>query len=111
MEYFLPLSVMAMIISSISIYAIDYQKPKTQTDPENDQSPSNPSDSVEDSADEYAVSENTEHLQNSTVAEDTSADHQLKKNRSTQAYLKAIQKFFSMLWNTTLKSNFSTSEI
>lgn len=107
MEYFLPLSVMAMIISSISIYAIDYHNPKTKTDPENDQSPSNPSDSMEDSADEYTVSENPENLQNNITAENNSADNTIKKIHSTQTNLKEIKHLFSMLWNTTLKHTFS----
>jgi len=56
MEYFLPLSVMAMIISSISIFLIDYQNPTSNTDPENDPSSSNPSEKIdEDSVDEFTV--------------------------------------------------------
>jgi len=110
MEYFLPLSVMAMIISSISIYAIDYHNPKTKADSENDQSPSNPPDSMEDSADEYTVSENPENLQNNITTEDNSTDNTIKKIHSTQASLKEIQHPFSMLWSTTPKYTFSISK-
>ncbi len=111
MEYFLPLSVMAMIISSISIYAIDYQKPTTKTDPENDQSSSNPSDSMEDSADEYKVSENSENPQSNITAKDNSAESTLKKIHSTNANLKENQDLLDILWNSTLSSTFSTSKV
>jgi len=109
MEYFLPLSVLAMIISSISIYAIDYHQPKSTTDPENDQSSSDPSDSTSSSAEEYTVSENSENLQKSVAADDKLSNDTLKKLHSTRANLKVIFKSFSMLWNTTLNTTFSAN--
>ena len=104
MEYFLQLSVMAMIISSISIFLIDYQNTNTTTDAENDQSSSNPSDLMEDSADEFVVSENQEQLQNSAASEDT-----LDENAPSKPHIKEIKRAFSMRWNTTQESIFSTS--
>lgn len=106
MEYFLPLSVMAMIISSISIYLIDYKKPAT-SNAENDQPPSNPSDSLEDSADDFTASEKTENLQKSTISESDSENNKLVKIHSTQANLKVNHTPFSMLWNTTLNKKTS----
>jgi len=105
MEYFLPLSVMAMIISSISIFLIDNQNPKSNTDSENNQSTSNPSERLEeDHVDEFTISENRENLQKSVPPNDISDDHSLRKIQSTKATLKAFQKTFSMLWNSTPKS-------
>lgn len=108
MEYFLQLSVMAMIISSISIFLIDYQKPETATDPENDQSPANPSDLMDDSADEFVLAENEEQLQNSAATEANLAKVAPTKLHSTKNILKEIKRAFSMLW-TTQKSTFSAN--
>jgi len=108
MEYFLHLSVMAMIISSISIFLIDYQKPETATDAENDQSPPNPSDLVDDSADEFVAKEQQEELQNSAPTEDNLEENALSKLHTTKNILKEIKRAFSMLW-TTQKSTFSTN--
>jgi len=108
MEYFLQLSVMAMIISSISIFLIDYQKPETITDPENDQSPSNPSDLMEDSAEEFVTAEQQAQLQNSASIEDTLEENARSKIHTTKNILKEIKRAFSMLW-TTHKSTFSTN--
>ena len=108
MEYFLQLSVMAMIISSISIFLIDYQKPNKATDSENDQS-SNPSDLMDDSADEFVVFENQEQLQSSASTEDVLDEDAPSKLHSTKINLKEIKRAFSMRWNTTQKSIFFTS--
>lgn len=109
MEYFLPLSVMAMIISSISIFLIDNQTPKSSTDPENDQSSSNSSERIEEEpVDEFKASEDKENLQKSTTPNDISEENSLNKIQSTKANLKAFQKSFSMLWSTTPKSTFTT---
>lgn len=108
MEYFLQLSVLAMIISSISIFLIDYQKPETVTDPENDQSPSNPSDLMDDSADEFVTAENKEQLQNSAIIEANLAEDAPTKLHSNKTILKEIKRAFSMLW-TTQKSTFSAN--
>ncbi len=111
MEYFLPLSVMAMIISSISIFLIDNQNPTSNTDPENDPSSSNPSEKIEeDPVDEFTVSENEENLQKSPTPKDISEESSLNKIHSTHAILRAFQKTFSMLWNTTPKSKYTTSQ-
>lgn len=109
MEYFLPLSVMAMLISSISIFLIDYKKPSTSTDSENDQSSSNPTDSMEDSVDDFFVEENPEQPQEDASSDNTdSAKDAYTKYQSTSANLKEQTPTFSMLWTTTPKSNFST---
>jgi len=109
MEYFLPLSVMAMIISSISIFLIDNQNPTSNTDPENDPSPSNSSEKLEeDSVDEFTVSENEKSLPKDVVKKEISNNNTRKNIQSTNANLKAVQNTFSMLWNTTPKSNMST---
>jgi len=100
MEYFLPLSVMAMIISSISFYLIDYDSPN-QVEPENDQSPSNPSDSMDSSAADYAVSESDPNPQNGVATEDSSIGEASANNSSTSANLKEIHPTFGMLWATT----------
>ena len=111
MEYFLPLSVMAMIISSISIFLIDNQNPKSNTDPENDQSTSTPSERLEeDHVDEFTISENKENPQKSVSPNDISDDRSLRKIQSTETNLKAFQKTFSTLWNTRQKSIFSTNK-
>ena len=108
MEYFLQLSVMVMVISSISIFLIDYQKPDTITDPENDQSPSNSSDLVDDSADEFVVTEQQEQLQSKTPIKDNLEENESSKLHTTKNILKEIKRAFSMLW-TTQKSIFSTN--
>jgi len=111
MEYFLPLSVMAMIISSISIFLIDNQNPTSNTAPENDQSTSNPSEKIEeDQVDEFTVSEDQENLQKSNPPKDISDESALNKIHSTHAILRAFQKTFSMLWNSTPKSKLTTSQ-
>lgn len=108
MEYFLQLSVLAMIISSISIFLIDYQKPETVTDPENDQSPTNPSDLMDDSTDEFLITEDQEKLQNSAATEVNLEEAAPTKLHSTKNILKEIKRAFSMLW-TTQKSTFYTN--
>ena len=109
MEYFLPLSVMAMIISSISIFLIDYKKPTTSTDSENDQLPSNPTDSMGDSADDFFVDKHPNQPQNDASTDSGSEGNALSKYQSTSANLKEQTSPFSMLWTTTPESNFSTS--
>lgn len=108
MEYFLQLSILAMIISSISIFLIDYQRPETATDSENDQSPSNPSDLMDDSADEFVRVEKPTPIQNSATTDDNSEASAHTKLHSTKVSLKEIKRAFSMLW-TTQKSTFSTN--
>ncbi len=108
MEYFLQLSVMAMIISSISIFLIDYQKPETATDSENDQSSSNPTDLIDDSTDEFLIAEHQEQLQNSATTDANLEENALTKLHSTKTILKEIKRAFSMLW-TTQKSTLSTN--
>ena len=108
MEYFLQLSILAMIISSISIFLIDYQNPKTATDAENDQSPSNPSDLMDDSADEFVLVEKPTPIQKSAATDDNSKVPASTKLHSTKISLTEIKRAFSMLW-TTQKSNFSTN--
>jgi len=111
MEYFLPLSVMAMIISSISIFLIDNQNPTSNTDPENDQSSSSSEKIDEDPVDEFTVLENKENLQKSSNnPKDISDESTLNKIHSTHAILRAFQKTFSMLWNSTPKSKLTTSQ-
>jgi len=44
MEYFLPLSVLAMIISTLSFFMIDYQSPSSSANNQSDRTPSNSSD-------------------------------------------------------------------
>lgn len=61
MEYFLPLAVMTMIISCLSMFLIDYQQPASSTDP-NNQTPSNPSDLTDSSAEEILVSEKNDNI-------------------------------------------------
>lgn len=107
MEYFLQLSVMAMVISCLSIFLIDYQQPKTAVDPENDQSPSNPSDLMDDSTDEF-VATKKEQLQKSVPVADDSAKNTLKKLHIAKNILREIKRAFSML-RTTHKSIFSTT--
>lgn len=111
MEYFLPLSVMAMIISSISIFLIDYQNPTSNIDPENDQSSPNPSEKIEeDTVDEFTVSENEENLQKSINPEEISEESSIKKIHSADIILKEFQKSFSMLNKSTSDSILSTSK-
>lgn len=111
MEYFLPLSVMAMIISSISIFLIDNQNPTSNTDPENDQSSSNSSEKIEeDTVDEFTVSEKKENLQKSITPKNSLDENSLNKIQSTSSSLKAFQKTFSILWNSTPKSELSTNK-
>jgi len=102
MEYFLPLSVMAMIISSISIFLIENQNPPPNTDPENDLPTSNPSEKIEeDPVDEFTVSENEENIQKNIASNDKSDQHTLNKTHSTGIDLKAFQQSFSIWWNST----------
>lgn len=111
MEYFLPLSVMAMIISSISIFLIDHQNPTSNTDPENDQSSPNPSEKIEeDKVDEFTVSENEENLQKSINPEDISEESSVKKIQSADIILKEFQKSFSILSKSTPESMLSTNK-
>ena len=108
MEYFLQLSVMAMIISSISIFLIDYKNPETATDPENDQSPANPADLMDDSKDEFLIEDDQEQLLNSAATEANLEEAAPVKFHSAKNILKEIKRAFSMLW-TTQKSTFSTN--
>ncbi len=110
MEYFLQLSILAMIISSISIFLIDYQKPETATDSGNDQSPSNPSDSMDDSAEEFVMAEHPGQIQNSAATEENSETPTPSKFHSTKVSLIEIKRAFGMLW-TTQKSTFSTNTL
>ncbi len=111
MEYFLPLSVMAMIISSISIFLIDHQNPTSNTDSENDPTSSNTSEMIEeDSVDEFTVSEKDENLQKGINPEDISEESSIKKIHSTDIILKEFQKSFSMLSKSTPESILSTGK-
>ena len=95
MEYFLPLSVLAMIISSISFYLIDNDK-ATKMEPKNESSPSNPTDSMDEPT--VSDSEKNPH-KNTTIGE--SSNEAFTKYSSTKANLKDIHTTFSMLWITT----------
>ena len=108
MEYFLQLSILAMIISSISIFLIDYQKPETTTDTENDQSSSSPTDLMDDSTEEFLATEPQKQLKNSASTEDKLEENTLSKLHTTKNILKEIRRAFGMLW-TTQKSTFSTN--
>ncbi|MEM6321841.1 MAG: hypothetical protein AAF960_29545 [Bacteroidota bacterium] len=106
MEYFLPLSVMAMIISSISLYLIDYKKPAKPTGPENDPSSSDANESSDTSAAKFVVSEQQENPQTDTSSNNYLEDKTQKEFHSTRASLKAFQQSFSILWNTTRRFTF-----
>ena len=100
MEYFLPLSVLAMIISSISIYLLDQQPPNTKSDRKNDQISSDSNDSADESNDKVNVSENQHSFSDRVVVEKSTEEDSLKKIHSVSANLKDFQTPFSMLWNT-----------
>ena len=65
---------------------------------------------MDESADKFVVPENQEQLQASAKTEAISDDNAPSKLQSI-AILKEIKRAFSMLWNTTQKSIFSTSNL
>ena len=105
MEYFLQLSILAMVISSISILLIDYQKPETTTEPENDQSSSNPTGLMDDSAEEFLATESQKQSTNNTPTKDKVEESTRSKLHTTKDILKEIKRVFSMMW-TLQKSIF-----
>ena len=105
MEYFLPLSLLAMLISSISIYLIDYKKTNTTTDTGSDQSTPNSPNLEGETIRELNISENQGDIGNSAIIKDNIeniAHNESANLKNTTYFLQEFEKY-------CLRNSFSTT--